>query len=463
VIPDIRYARTPEGIHIAYQVFGEGAVDLVWPGPAHSNLESVWRIPSLSRLLRRFGRIARVIVFDPRGIGLSDRIAGGDLPTLENRMTDTVSVMEAAGSERAALLGHDATGPLAILFAATYPERTAALVVYASYARGCWSPDYPWAWTDERWDGYLSSMEQGWGNPDYVAEFYELMNPSAPLDRTLLETLTSYFRLAASPGDAVLMESMERETDIRHVLPAVHVPSLVVHRTGDQLYAIEEGRYLAEHIPGARFVELPGRDHSPWEGDTDALLSEIDRFLRSVRDEEAELDRVLATVLFTDIVGSTERAAKLGDHRWKGLLAAHHERVRGLLARYRGQEVKTVGDGFLATFDGPARAIRCAGAVTDAVHELGIEVRAGLHTGEVQLAGNDVRGIAVHIGARVAALAGPGEVLVSSTVKDLVAGSGMSFEDRGEHGLIGVPGIWRLYAVERSGSGGNPEGYLLGS
>jgi len=361
-------------------------------------------------------------------------------------MADTLSVMETVGSERAVLWGFDATGPLSILFAATYPERTAALLVYASYARGSWAPDYPWSWTDEQWDEYLLKSERRWGQPDYVEEFTKWLAPTARLDQTDLEIWTSFFR-ATSPGTQIALETMERETDIRHVLPAVHVPALVLHRTGDQVYSVEEGRYLAEHIAGARFVELDGVDHLPWYGDTDAILGEIDRFFGSVLDEEAEFDRLLATVMFTDIVGSTQRASHMGDRAWRQLLATHHHRLRGLLARYRGREVDTAGDGFLATFDGPARAIRCAVTIAQAMRDIGLEVRVGLHTGEIELEGDDVRGIAVHIGARVASLAGPGEVLVSSTVKDLVAGSGLTFADAGEHELKGVPERWHLYRV----------------
>ncbi len=447
MIPEIRYAKTPDGVHIAYQIVGEGPVDLVWPGPAYSNIEWVWRLPKYARLLLRLGQVARLVVFDPRGSGLSDPISGGDLPTLDSRMADTLWVLDAAGSERAVLLGHDATGPVAILFAATHPERTAALVVCGSFARGSWSTDYPWGWTDERWDEYLLELERRWGQPDFVEGFWRWMAPTARLDRTLLDTQTAYFRLSASPGTAVALETMERETDVRHVLPAVHVPTLIVHRTDDQAYAIGEGRYLAEHIPGARFVELPGRDHPMFEGDSEAIVVEIERFLASIRQEEAELDRVLATVLFTDIVDSTAQAAAMGDRRWREVSDEHDRIVRGLLGRYRGNEIKTIGDGFLATFDGPARAVKCAQAIAEAVARLGIEVRAGLHTGEIQLLGEDVGGIAVNIAARVSALAGPSEVLASSTVKDLVAGSGLAFEDRGEHELKGVPDQWHLYRV----------------
>jgi class 3 adenylate cyclase len=446
MIPDVRYAKTPEGVHIAYQVVGDGPTDLVWPGPGYSNIEYLWRLPTVARFLRRLGSITRLITFDPRGTGLSDRISGGDLPTLESRMADTLSVIKTVGSERAALWGFDATGPLSILFAATYPERTTALFVYASYARGSWAPDYPWTWTDERWDASLLESESRWGQPDYVEEYTRWMAPTARLDQTDLEIWTSFHR-ATSPGTQLALDTMERETDVRHVLPAVHVPALVLHRTGDQVYSVEEGRYLAEHIAGARFVELDGVDHLPWYGDTDAILGEVDRFLGSVLDEEAEFDRVLATVMFTDIVGSTERSSALGDRSWQNLLADHDRIVRGFIARYRGREIKTLGDGFLATFDGPARAVRCALAIAQAVSNLGIEVRIGLHTGEIELNGDDVRGIAVHIGSRIGALAGPSEVLVSSTVKDLVAGSGLVFEETGERDLKGVPDRWRLYRV----------------
>ena len=446
MVPDVHYAKTPEGIHIAYQVIGEGPVDVVWPGHGYSNIEFLWRVPSMRDFIRKMGSIGRVIFLDTRGMGLSDRTSGPQ-PTFESQMGDVLSVMDAVGSGRAALFAADQTGPLAMVFAATYPERTAALVVFASYARGSWAPDYPSGWTDEQWDAYLEEHERRWGQPDYVREYMERIAPSATLDDDALETMTSFYRMTGGPGTAIALETMERETDVRHVLPAVHVPTLVLHRSDDLLYPIGEGRYLAEHISGARLVELAGNDHLPWEGDRDAVISEIQRFLRSVREEEAEFDRVLATVMVTDIVASTERASALGDHRWKDLLAAHHDVVRHLVARYRGREVDTAGDGFLATFDGPARAVRCAVAIAGAVRDLGIEVRIGVHTGEIELDGDAVRGVAVHIGARVSALAAPSHVLVSSTVKDLVVGSDLTFEDAGEHALKGVLDRWRLYRV----------------
>jgi class 3 adenylate cyclase len=444
---EIHHARTPEGVHIAYTVIGDGPMDVVFPGWGHSNIELAWGIPNQGRLLQKIGSLGRLIYFDPRGMGSSDRIGGGQLPTLESQMADVLSVMDAVGSERAAVLGMDASGPMAILFAATYPERTAALVVYGSEPCNDSTPDYPGGWTDEKWDEYWEELERRWGERDYFREYIKEMAPSLTLDEQGLDAYTTTFRMTGGPGTVMALERMWRETDVREVLPAVHVPTLVLHRTDDQVYSIAGAKYATEHISGARLVELPGRDHLAWEGDTDLLVSEIGRFFRSVRDEEAEFDRVLATVMFTDIVGSTERASALSDRNWQNLLADHDRVVRGLLARYRGREIKSLGDGFLATFDGPARAVRCALAIAQAVRDLDIDVRIGLHTGEVELDVDDVRGLAVHIGSRVGALAGPSEVLVSATVKDLVAGSGLVFEEAGEHELKGVPDRWRLYRV----------------
>ena len=447
MIPEVYYARTSEGVHIAYSVIGGGPMDLVFPGGGHTNIQLALGFPSQRAFLQKIGSIGRLIYFDPRGMGLSDKVGGGDLPTLESQMADVVSVMDAVGSDRAALLGWDASGPMATLFAATYPERTAALVVYGSEPANDTAPDYPGGWTDEQWDEYLEELERRWGQRDYVREYMKTQAPSLTLDEQALDAFTTAFRMTGGPGTVLALERMWREQDIRDVLTAVHVPTLILHRTGDQVYNIAGARFAAEHISGARFVELPGGDHLPYAGDTDLLISEIDRFLRSVREEEAEFDRVLATVMFTDIVGSTERSSALGDRHWQNVLADHDRVVRGSLARYRGREIKTLGDGFLATFDGPARAVRCALAIARAVRDLDIDVRIGLHTGEVELDGDDVRGLAVHIGSRVGALAGPSEVLVSATVKDLVAGSGLGFEDAGEHELKGVPDRWHLYRV----------------
>jgi class 3 adenylate cyclase len=443
---EIHHARTPEGVHIAYTVIGGGQMDVVFPGWGHSNIDLAWGIPNQRRFLQKIGSLGRLIYFDPRGMGSSDRIGGGQLPTLESQMADVLSVMDAVGSDKAAMLGSDAAGPMAILFAATHPERTSGLIVYGSEPGGDADPEYPGGWTEERWDAYLGELERRWGQREYVREYMKEMAPSMTLDDQALDAYTTTFRMTGGPGTVMALETMWRETDVRDVLPAVHVPTLILHRTDDQVYEIAGARFTAEHISGSRFVELPGRDHLAWEGDTDALISEIGRFLLSVRDEEAEFDRVLATVMFTDIVGSTERSSALGDRSWQALLADHDRVVRGLLARYHGREIKTLGDGFLATFDGPARAVRCALAIAQAVRDLGIDVRIGLHTGEIEFDG-DVRGLAVHIGSRIGALAGPAEVLVSATVKDLVAGSGLVFEEAGEHELKGIPDRWRLYRV----------------
>jgi class 3 adenylate cyclase len=446
-IPQTRYAKTTDGVHIAYQILGDGPVDLVLVGAGYSTIEFGWQLPPIARFLRRLASFARVIQFDPRGFGVSDPLTAERLPTLETRMADTLAVMEAVGSERAALYGGDSTGPLAILFAATYPDRTTALILYATTACGLVKPEYPWSWTEEQWETYAHQVEEGWGDPAYVEGYLRQIAPTFVLDDAALQAWTTFFRLAASPGAVAAQDRMERDTDVRHVLATVQVPTLVMHRSGDQFYSVEEGRYLAEHIPGARFVELEGVDHVPWVGDSENLVAEVERFLASVRNEEAPFDRVLATVLFTDIVGSTQKAAALGDLAWRQLLDRHHATVRAILARYRGREVDTAGDGFFATFDGPARAVRCAQAIVDAVQPLGIEVRTGVHTGEVEMIADKVGGIAVSIGARVGAIAGPSEVLVSSTVKDLVAGSGLVFEGAGEQELKGVPDRWHLFRV----------------
>ncbi len=445
-VPEIRYARGSEGVHVAYQTIGDGVVDLLWPGSTYNNLENQWHIPAIARFLRRLGSSARVIVFDPRGTGLSDPVTEQHLPSLETRMMDALAVLDAVGSARAFLLGHDSTGPLAILFAATYPERTVALILYSTYARGLWAPDYPWAWKEERWQEFLDELEDRWGTEPFMGEYLGWMAPTSRSGGDQ-QAWASYLRLAASPASAVVMQQMERDTDVRGVLGSVRVPTRVIHRRDTAVYDIEEARYLAEHVPGAHLVELEGEDHLPWYGDTGELIAAIERFLREVRDEEAEYDRVLATVLFTDIVGSTETSASLGDRRWSDLLERHHGVVRAMLARYRGTEIDTAGDGFFATFDGPARGVRCASAIVEAVRPLGIEIRAGVHTGEVSTIDEKVGGLGVAIGARVGAKAGPSEVLVSQTVKDLVAGSGLAFEDAGEHELKGVPDRWRLYRV----------------
>ena len=439
-MPDTKYAKSGD-VHIAYQVIGDGPLELVFVPGFISHLDLWWEESSPApSFLRRLGAFSRLILFDKRGTGLSDRVADTALPTLEQRMDDVRAVMDAVGCERAALLGFSEGGPMCSLFAATYPERTRALVLYGSMARFMKDPDYPWGRSEEEVAGFLKAIETRWGEGDVL----DLVSPSLAGDERQRRFMGRLERLSASPGAAVALMRMNAEIDVRHVLPAIRVPTLVLHRRDEIMLNVGGSRYLAECIPGARYVELSGGDHTPWTGDADAVVGEIQEFLTGVR-AAPDLDRVLATVLFTDIVGSTERAAQLGDRRWRDLLDRHHGLVRTELGRFRGREVDTAGDGFLATFDGPARAIRCACAINDAVKSLGINIRAGLHTGECELMGDDVGGIAVHIGARVAAAAGPGEVLVSSMVKDLVAGAGIRFVERGVHVLKGVPGEWRLF------------------
>jgi class 3 adenylate cyclase len=358
-------------------------------------------------------------------------------------MDDIRAVMDAVGSERATLFGISEGGPMCTLFAATYPQRTASLVLYGTYARGSWDPEYPWRPTPEETEEHLKELEHGWGRGITVGYWA----PSLANDKQFLRSWGKMERLGVSPGRVRLLLQMARDCDVRHVLPVIRVPTLVLNRSGDQATPIEGARYIAEHIPGAKYIELPGDDHFPWVGDIDAILKEVQEFVTGVR-YVPEIDRVLATVLFTDIVGSTERAVELGDHQWRDLLEQHHSIVRNELYRFRGREVDTAGDGFFATFDGPARAIRCACAIQEAVAKIGLTIRAGLHTGECEVMGDKVSGIAVHIGARVMGKAGPGEVLVTSTVKDLVAGSGLHFNDRGLNALKGIPGEWGLFLAE---------------
>ena len=435
--PETRYAKSGD-VNIAYQVVGEGSRDLVLVPGFVSHLDLDWEEPRYAHFLRRLASFSRLIMFDKRGTGLSDRPGG--LPDLETRMDDVRAVMDTVGSERAALLGYSEGGPMCILFAATYPERTSALVLYGTYAkRRDPDDDYPWAATWEERQAYADQVEREWGEEADLGT----MAPNA--DEAMVRWWHVRARASASPGSAKALILMNSQIDVRGVLSSIRIPTLVLHRFGDRDSRLEEGRYIARRISGARFIELEGQDHAPFI-DPDQILDEVEEFLTGVR-RGPESDRVLATVLFTDIVGSTERASELGDRRWRELLEQHHAVVRRHIDRFQGREIDTAGDGFLAAFDGPARAVRCARAIGDALRELGIDVRAGLHTGECELVDGKVAGVAVHTGARVAARAGPGEVLVSQTVKDLVAGSGIEFEERGEHVLKGVPGQWRLYAV----------------
>jgi pimeloyl-ACP methyl ester carboxylesterase len=440
--PETRYAKNGD-VNIAYQVLGDGPLDLVLVLGWVQSFDPGWEIEPIRRFYERLASFSRLILFDKRGIGLSDRVALDDLPTLETRMDDMRAVMDAAGSERAAVMGHSEGGAMCALFAATHPERTQALVMASSAARTRWAPDYPLGATDEVIAEFERFVRERWGVELFRSILQELA-PSILDDEGLVQAHMRAASRAASPAAASALTRMSAQVDVREVLPVIRVPTLVLHREGEAL--AEESRYVGERIPGARIVELPGSDHMPWLGDQEGPLDEIEEFLTGVRPHPA-LDRVLATVLFTDIVGSTELAADLGDRRWRDLLERHNTLVRQELGRFRGRELNTAGDGFLATFDGPARAIACATSIRDEARTLGLQIRFGLHTGELELHGAEIRGIAVHTGARVVGKAGPGEVLASSTVKDLVAGSGLEFEDRGSHRLKGVPGEWRLYAV----------------
>jgi class 3 adenylate cyclase len=444
-IPEIHYTRNGD-IALAYQVLGDGPIDLVFLPAFITNLEIAWENPLYARFLRRLASFSRLILMDRRGTGLSDRISPEDLPPLEVLMDDLAVVLDAVGSERAALFGFADSGCLCAMFAATYPDRVTALVLFAVTAVGVATDDFPWQWTEDEWDEYFQELAAGWGTRAYAEKVVPWFYPSLAEDAHFIAWYARFMRQAASPNSVEAMERIWHLIDIRPILPTIRTPTLVMHRTDDRVEYVQGGRDFAERIPGARFVELPGGDNPPWIGDQEVVLDEVEEFLTGKR-HSPETDRVLATVVFTDIVGSTEKAAALGDHRWGELLTQHRERVRAELERFRGREIQTVGDGFLATFDGPARAVRCASAIAEGVLDLGIEIRAGVHTGEIELDGDEIRGIAVHIGARVGALAGSSEVFVSSTVKDLVAGSGLVFEDAGEHELKGVPDRWRLFRV----------------
>ena len=446
--PETKFAKASDGAYIAYQVVGEGP-DLVYVPDWNSRVKASWDQPLDARFLRSLASSWRLVLVDRRGSGLSDPVSHVLPPSLEARIDDIKFVLDAVDSERAAIFGVFEGGPLCALFAATYPARTSALVLYASYARGAWAPDYPWAWTDQQFEadiaGAMQTFERGFDD-SYFDSWLEETVPSLAHDARSRPWLLDVFKSTGNPGSMLALARMERELDIRAVLPTIRVPTLVINRTGDRVANLDEGRWLAGQIPGASFVELPGIDHPPWAGDQRLVLETIRSFL-GARRPPADVDRVLATVLFTDIIGSTERAFELGDADWRDLLSAHDARGRAEIDKYAGTFVDSAGDGLFATFDGPARAVRCAQAIGESLRDLGVEIRAGCHTGEVELAGDKVRGIAVHVGARVAALAGPSEILVSQTVKDLVAGSGLTFEDAGEHELKGVPDRWHLYRV----------------
>lgn len=438
--PETHYAKADDGVHIAYQVFGEGPFDLVVIPGFISHVELAWEDDSLARALRRLGSVFRVIMFDKRGTGMSDRTER--LPDIDRRMLDIQAVMHAASSEQAAFFAVSEGGPMAILFAAAHPERTRGLVLVATYARITACRDYPIGMPTEQLYGSVRYLEPGWGTGIGLGGWA----PSVANDPVARNFFARLQRLGASPGAAMALMSSYMDIDVRPALPLVRAPTLVLHRTGDRMVPVSHGRYVAEHIDDARLVELPGTDHFWWTEDTDQIVGEVEEFLTGAR-SVVEADRVLASVLFTDIVDSTRRAVELGDREWRSLLNRHDSLAEREVVRYGGRLIKTTGDGVLATFDGPARSVRCAQALSDGAQLLGIVLRAGVHTGEVELRGDDIAGLGVNIASRIESLAQPGQILVSRTVRDLVAGSGLDFDDRGEHDLKGVPGRWQLFAA----------------
>ncbi len=435
-----RYARNGDA-RIAYQVIGDGPFDLIAVPGFVSNVEYLWEIPGVASIIERFASYARLITWDKRGTGLSDPLLR--LPPLEERMDDMLAVLDAAGSDQAALFGVSEGGPLSLLFTATHPQRVSALVTYGAAPRMAWAQDYPWGIRPELYnEAAKEAVRDGWGD----GVLLELFAPSCADDERMREVWGTFQRLGASPSMGVATLEAMLEIDVRDILSSVRVPTLVIHRAGDRAIPAEGSRFMSERIPDAKYVELEGEDHLWFVGDMDAIFDEVEEFLTGVR-RHAVTDRMLATVLFTDMVDSTSKVAELGDRRWRELLTEHDALVRRELERFRGRELKTIGDGFLATFDGPARAVTCAGAIRDRAHGLGITTRAGIHTGECEVIGDDITGVAVNIAARISALAAPDEVLVSRTVTDLVYGSGLEFKDRGLVELKGVPDTWHLFAA----------------
>ena len=435
---DIRYAQSDD-VQVAYQIVRDGPIDLVCVLGAWSHLEIMWELPAFRRYCELLGEFARVIVFDKRGMGMSDRVPGAT--PLDVRMDDIRAVMDAAGSQTAAVMGSSEGGPLALLFAAAHPERTSALILDGAEVRERKDDDWPWGEsTEEKFEANLASYPEHWGRPGGMMGY---LAPSQEQSPWLIDWMARLQRNAGTPAAAVAFARMAFDIDVRDIVPSIKVPTLILHSEGDRICHVENGRFLAKNIPGANYIELPGADHVQWF-QPDRAIAEIREFLTGQRVATTP-DRVLATVLFTDIVGSTDRASSMGDASWRQLLDSHNSVIRRELERFRGVEVNTAGDGFLSTFDGPARAIQCAKEMGRQLHQHGIEIRAGIHTGEVERLADDIAGIAVHIGARIAGLAGASEVLVSGTVRDLVSGSGLEFTDRGKHSLKGVPGEWQVY------------------
>ena len=445
--PETQYAKSGD-VHLAYQIVGSGPVDLLWFGAMASHVELLWEEPSVADMFRRLSRFTRLILFDKRGTGMSDPVAPTALLTLEERLEDVGAILDAVGSDQATIFGNSEGGQLGVLFATTYPERTGGLILHSTYARSSEDPagTYPIGVPKEIFDRFMVFVEEHWGD----RQFLEFVAPGLARDERKARWWCQFLRRTLSRGAALAQFRMNYETDVRALLPLVQAPTLVLHARDEKFIRSAQGRYVADHIPGARFVELPGADHFPFGDASDLIIDEIQEFLTGIR-EPAEPDRVLATVLFSDIVSSTQHVAELGDRRWREVLAAHDQAVRRQLERFRGREIKTTGDGFLALFDGPARAIRCGAAISEAARVAGLEVRVGIHTGEVELHERDVSGLAVHIGARVAALGDGGEVLVSGSVPPLIVGSGIEFVDRGPHELKGVPGTWQILEVSSTG------------
>jgi class 3 adenylate cyclase/pimeloyl-ACP methyl ester carboxylesterase len=445
VFPETRYAKK-DGVHIAYQVAGEGDLDVLLVSAWFSHLEARWEIPGFAHYLRRLSSFSRLISFDKHGIGLSDPIALDRLPPLEEWMDDVRAVLDAVGCQQAAVMGANEGSLMAALFAASYPERVTALVLANPMARPAWAPDHPWGRPPDAAKALVGLIEQSWGKGEVMAA----LNPSIANDPNALEAWGRFMRLAASPAVAAAITRMIFDLDIRQILPAISAPTLVVQRRGNPLVPADAGRDVARRIPGAAFVEVPGEDYGFAVGNVDVVIDEVEEFLTGTRHHLAG-DRVLSTILFTDIVESTARAVELGDARWRELLETHEVVAAREVASFGGIVADFAGDGLLASFDGPARAVRCAFALRHDLRKLGLEMRAGLHTGEVERRGDRVAGTGVHIASRIVSLAGPGEVLVSRTVRDLVAGSGLQFIDRGTHALKGIPDEWRVLAATEAG------------